>query len=228
MVIKFFVSGTDTNVGKTYISTALLRKFNELGFSTFGIKPISSGCYNVNGTLLNEDALAIKSASSLKQRYDLVNPVAFEAPIAPHIAAKYNHFPLTINSLFERIKKSMLVCADVFIIEGVGGWFVPLNDQESMADFVKLLNIPVILVIGIRLGCLNHAILTVNAINQMNIPFIGWIANCIEPETIEIDENIKTLKAWIKKPCLGIVQYRKNPKYHILIELILNFFGLVL
>lgn len=224
MVIKFFVTGTDTNVGKTYISTALLRIFTRKGFSTFGIKPIASGCRNINGLLRNEDALALQEASSVKKGYELINPVAFEAPIAPHIAAKLKDLRLTTSVLVEKINKLLLISSDVFIVEGVGGWFVPLNDEESIADLVKLLNIPVVLVVGIKLGCLNHTILTVNAINQMKIPLIGWVANCIESQTIAIDENIQTLKTWIKAPCVGIVRYEENPQDHLSLQPVLNFF----
>ncbi|WP_304985183.1 dethiobiotin synthase [Coxiella-like endosymbiont] len=223
MVIKFFVTGTDTNVGKTYISMALLRTFTSRGFSTFGIKPIASGCRNINGLLRNEDALALQEASSVKKRYELINPVAFEAPIAPHIAAQLQDLRLTTTVLVEKINKSLLISSDVFIVEGAGGWFVPLNDEESIADLVKLLNIPVVLVVGIKLGCLNHAILTVNAINQMKIPLIGWVANCIESQTIVIDENIQTLKTWIKAPCMGIVRYGENPQDHLSLQPVLNF-----
>ncbi|PMB54880.1 dethiobiotin synthase [Coxiella endosymbiont of Rhipicephalus microplus] len=224
MVIKFFVTGTDTNVGKTYISTALLRTFTTRGFSTFGIKPIASGCQNINGVLRNEDALALQEASSVKKPYEYINPVAFEAPIAPHIASQLKNVTLTTSVLLEKINKSLLISSDVCIIEGVGGWFVPLNNQESMADLVKLLNIPVVLVVGIKLGCLNHTILTVNAINQMKIPLIGWVANCIESQTMVIHENIQTLKTWIKAPFIGIIRYGENPQNHLSLQPLLNFF----
>ena len=215
MAIKFFVTGTDTNIGKTYISTALLRKFNKMGFSTFGIKPVASGCRNISGKLRNEDALALQRVSSIKKSYKFVNQVALEAPIAPHIAAQLEGLHLTTKTLMEKINKSLSISSDVFIIEGAGGWFVPLNDKESMSDLVKLLNIPIILVVGIKLGCLNHTILTVNAINQINILFLGWVANCIEPQTKAIDENIKTLKAWVNAPCIGVVRYGEDPLDHL-------------
>lgn len=224
MPIKFFVTGTDTNIGKTYISTALLRKFNSKGFSTFGIKPIASGCRNIHGVLRNEDALILQEASSVKKDYKFVNPIALEAPIAPHIAAQLEGVRLTSALLVEKINKSLLISSDVFIIEGAGGWFVPLNNEESIANLVILLNIPIVLVVGIKLGCLNHAILTINAINQMKIPLIGWVANCINPQTMATDENIQTLKIWIKVPCMGIVRYGESAQERLCLQPILDFF----
>ena len=223
MAIKFFVTGTDTNIGKTYISTALLRKFNNMGFSTFGIKPIASGCHNINGKLRNEDALALQEISSIKKSYKFVNQVSLGAPIAPHIAAKLEDLHLTTEVLIEKINRSLSISSDVFIIEGIGGWFVPLNDKESMADLVKLLNIPIILVVGIKLGCLNHTILTINAINQIKISLLGWVANCIEPQMKAADENIKTLETWVKAPCIGIVRYGEDPLENLSLQPILDF-----
>lgn len=223
MAIKLFVTGTDTNVGKTYISTAFLRKFNSIGFSTFGVKPIASGCHRIDGKLRNEDALALQKASSIKKSYGFVNQVALEAPIAPHISAQLEGLHLTIDVLIEKINKSLAISSDIFIIEGAGGWFVPLNNQESMADLVRLLNVPVILVVGIKLGCLNHAMLTVHTINQMKISFLGWVANCIEPQMRAIDENIKTLEVWVKAPCMGIIRYGEDPLQHLNLQPILDF-----
>ncbi|QHG92593.1 dethiobiotin synthase [Coxiella endosymbiont of Amblyomma sculptum] len=224
MTIKIFITGTDTGVGKTYISTAFLRKFNGMGFSTFGMKPVASGCLQIHKTFRNEDALALQKVSSIKKRYEFVNHIALKNPIAPNIAAQSEHLLLSVTVLMEKINKSLKIASDVFIIEGIGGWFVPLNEIETIADLVESLNIPVVLVVGIKLGCLNHTILTRYAINQKKIPLLGWIANCIEPKTREIDENINTLKKWIEEPCIGIVQYGEDPLHHLGLQPILDFF----
>ncbi|AUJ59061.1 dethiobiotin synthase [Coxiella-like endosymbiont of Amblyomma americanum] len=223
--MKIFVTGTDTGVGKTYISAALLRKFNNIGYSTFGIKPVASGCYYSTNSneLHNEDALTLQKISSIKTSYAFVNPISLKAPIAPNIAAQLEGLHLSTTVLIEKINKSLAVSSDVFIIEGIGGWAVPLNATESMADFVALLRIPVILIAGIKLGCLNHTILTAQAIKQKGVPFLGWVANCIEPYTEKVNENIETLIKWVKAPCIGVVHYKKDPIEQFSLQSILNF-----
>ncbi|WP_259423838.1 dethiobiotin synthase [Coxiella burnetii] len=205
--MKFFITGTDTGVGKTYVSTLLLHQFNNKGFSTFGIKPIASGCRKINNKLHNDDALALQKVASIKTTYEHVNPIALEPPIALHIAAKLNNQVLSKNDLAKTINQIFNLPADVFIVEGAGGWFVPLNEKEFVSDLVKLLKIPVVLVIGIKLGCLNHAFLTAKAVLREKIPLVGWVANCIEPDVLAMAENIQTLKKGIKAPCLGVIPY---------------------
>lgn len=200
MAIKIFITGTDTNVGKTYISTGIIRACNARGLSTIGIKPISSGS--------NDDILALREAASIKLPYDKINPITFSQPIAPNIAAEKSNCPLNVAVLNKKIKHALNYKADVCIVEGIGGWNVPLNDHETMADFVNSNNFPVILVVGIKLGCLNHAILTYQSAHQ-NI--VGWIANCIENDMPVCQENIATLKNWLKIPCLGIVGHKQDP-----------------
>ncbi len=175
--------------------------------ATFGIEPIASGCLIKDGILINEDALALQKTASIKQAYDLVNPIAFELPISPNIAAKLTNVLLTKEVILKKITPSLAVAADIKIIEGVGGWFTPLNDIETMADVVHALNIPTILIISIKLGCLNHALLTVAAMQKMQIPLLGWVANCMQPELLACEENISTLKSWIAAPCLGIISF---------------------
>ena len=220
--MKFFITGTDTGIGKTYISVALLRKFNKLRFSTFGIKPIASGCQMVDGNLYNNDALALQKAASVKLPYEYVNPIALELPIAPHLAAKFSGQILSKNDLAEKINQFFEIPADVFIIEGAGGWFVPLNEEELLSDMVKLLKIPVILVVGMKLGCLNHALLTIKVMNQEKIPLLGWVANCIYPNFLAFDENVETLKARIEVPCLGIIPYDINTENALCVQSLLN------
>lgn len=203
-----FITGTDTDVGKTYVSCLLLQAFNELGFSTFAIKPVSSGCEeNDIGELLNQDALNLQRSASIKRVYKMVNPIAFKQPIAPHIAANNKGSPLSKERVCQAILSSRKDNADINLIEGVGGWAVPLNDDELFSDVVIDLKIPVILVVGIKLGCLNHALLTYQNILLRGGEVIGWVANCLDLETLAINENIETLKSWISAPCLAVVSY---------------------
>lgn len=202
-----FITGTDTEVGKTYTSIGLLTVFNQLGYTTLGIKPVSSGCQQLDGKLYNEDALALQKYSSIKLEYDEVNPFAFEQRIAPHIAAIRMHCKLSVKKLNQALRHTLTYDADVKIIEGCGGWHVPLNKRETMADFVIANQFNVILVVGIRLGCINHSILTMRAMQQDGVNIVGWIANCIDLHMKNADENIKTLQQWLPIPCLGIVEY---------------------
>ena len=220
--MKFFITGTDTGIGKTYVSVGLLRKFNELKFSTFGIKPIASGCQRVGSNLYNDDALALQRTASIKMPYEYVNPIALESPIAPHLAAKLNDQILSKDDLVEKINQFFKLPADVFIVEGIGGWFVPLNKEELLSDMVKLLKIPVILVVGIKLGCLNHTLLTIKAMNQEKIPLLGWVANCIYPTFLSFDEHVETLRTRIEVPCLGIIPYDVKAESVLCIQSLLN------
>lgn len=211
MKLKLFITGTDTNVGKTYITVGLLKLFNQQGLSTLGLKPVASGGVDDNGVLYNEDALAIRKASSIKLNYNDINPILFKEPIAPSIAAKYSNFDLNVALIQKKCAYAMNFGADVCIVEGVGGWNVPLNDKENMADFVKLENFQIILVVSTKLGCLNHAILTYNAIKKDNLPIYGWIANCMDSNIPNAADNIATLKHWLKVPCLGVVKHKEDP-----------------
>ena len=210
--LKLFIAGTDTDIGKTYISVGLLKLFNNQGLTTIGIKPVASGCEYKNGKLYNADAMLLQEASSRKLPYENINPITFEPAIAPHIAADYAEYQLSVDDIITKTNAALTYDAGVHIVEGVGGWLVPLNNQETMADFVAALNLPVILVIGMRLGCLNHAILTYNAIRQNKINLLGWIANCLDPNMSALTENIDTLREWLNVPCLGVVEYQQSPE----------------
>lgn len=205
MNTKFFVTGTDTDTGKTYVTSGLLKAFKQQKYSTLGIKPIASGCNLINGVLQNADALALQEASSIKLHYHQINPIALEPAIAPHIAAEQIGRHITVQELKQKTQFALQYPADICLIEGAGGWYTPLNDKETLADYVKALQVPVLLVVGIRLGCINHAMLTHKAIEQYNIPVAGWIANCINPHMKECNEVIDTLKHWLPSSCLGVV-----------------------
>lgn len=201
-----FVTGTDTGVGKTFASCLLLKAFNQLQYKTVGIKLIASGCERDKDNILkNDDALQLQQAASVYQPYFIVNPVALEAPVAPHIAAYKMGVTLSKDNLKKHLLSSIQQEVDLNLIEGIGGWSVPLNNHELISEVVEELQVPVILVVGMKLGCLNHGILSYENIISKRVPFIGWIANCISHETHFIQENIQTLKAWIPAPCLGTI-----------------------
>lgn len=211
-----FITGTDTHIGKTFVSTLLLKEFNTLGLQTFAIKPIASGCQqNDIKEWQNEDALCLQTHASIKRPYHIVNPIALRDPVAPHLAAENMQINLSKSQVKNAILSSIQPEADINIIEGVGGWEVPINHDDLFSDVVCELDIPVILVVGMKLGCLNHALLTYKNILSRKVPFIGWIANCLVPDMQAMEDNIKTLKKWIKHPCLGVIPYQCETVGHI-------------
>lgn len=205
--MRFFVTGTDTGVGKTYVSCLLLEAFKQQGLKTIALKPIAAGCETVDGQLRNDDALQLQQHMTETLAYEEINPFALEAAIAPHIAAANEGRRLLVSRIAGMVRGAAMQPADVTLVEGAGGWYVPLNDKETLADLVRELQLPVILVVGMRLGCLNHAILTARAIYRDGLRVAGWVANCIEPDMPELDANIQTLKTLLSAPCLGVVSY---------------------
>lgn len=202
----YFITGTDTGVGKTRISTALLTAFNARGFSTAAMKPVATGCANTAQGLRNDDALTLQQHASLPLTYEQINPYAFEPPIAPHLAAAQAGQAIDLSHIKHGLD-ILAAQADVVIVEGVGGWLVPLNADATVADLAYELGLPVILVVGLRLGCLNHALLTVQSIEQSSLPFAGWVANVIDPAMQCIEENIQALRERITAPWFGTVQW---------------------
>lgn len=218
---SLFITGTDTGIGKTTISRILLKQFNKKGYKTVGLKPLASGCtLNQKNQLENEDALNLQKTASVFSDYETINPIALIDAVAPHLAAQKMKIELTKKLLLKKIISSISKDADINIIEGAGGWCIPLNDHEQYSDAIIDLKIPVILVIGIRLGCLNHAILTFQSMLQQQAQLIGWIANCVDSNMLEISSNIDTLKQWVKRPCLGIVKNNQCDSAEINIHLI--------
>jgi dethiobiotin synthetase len=199
--MNFFITGTDTDVGKTYISAELLRIFSATGKSTLGIKPIACG---------GNDPQILQNASSIKLPLHEINPVNFAHPCAPHIAAKKIGMHLSVADLINKTENILKFPADIKIIEGVGGFCVPLNQSETMADYVAHFQLPIILVVNIRLGCLNHAILTQEAITNRNLFLAGWIANSTTDDVEEVDEMIEILKSCIHGKFLGYVPFNKT------------------
>lgn len=207
IMIKLFITGTDTEVGKTYISREILTSLNQLGYSTLAIKPIASGCKKINNKLYSEDTIILQKAASIKLTHDEITPFAFEPAIAPHIAAQQIQSELSVSQLRIALKSTLEIKTDACIIEGCGGWHTPLNASETMADFVVSQNLPVLLVVGIRLGCINHALLTHQALQRSGIRTVGWIANCINKHMLFIDDNIAYLQQQFPYPCLDIIRY---------------------
>jgi dethiobiotin synthetase len=201
-----FITGTDTAIGKTTIALGLMSALQKTGLKVAAMKPVSAGCKVTEQGLRNEDAVLLMQQASVKLPYELVNPYAFEPAIAPHIAAAESSIDINIDHIqdcYQQIAKR----ADIVVIEGAGGWLVPINKTETMADVAMQLNVDIVTVVGIRLGCLNHALLTVNSINAGNFKHRGWIANHINDSTKRASENIETLRKRIAVPLLDEVQF---------------------
>ena len=207
MAKPLFIAGTDTDVGKTLIAAGLLRAFANKGLTTCALKPVAAGCEQKDGVLSNDDALLLQEVATVKLPYAQVNPVALMVSCAPHIAASLEGRRLQVTRLEGFCRGVLMQSAKVCVIEGAGGWRVPLNEREMMSDLVKALNAPVVLVVGMRLGCLNHALLAAEAIARDGLPLVGWVANCIDAEMPYLNENIETLKRMMPAPCLGVVPH---------------------
>jgi dethiobiotin synthetase len=190
----FFITGTDTEVGKTWVSCRLLERAREAGLSCYGLKPIAAGCEETADGLRNEDAVNLMAASSLSLPYDLVNPVALKAAIAPHIAARQEGRRVSLSQLAGFVRGALSSHpADLVLVEGAGGWRVPLNDQEMLSALAVELNLPVIQVVGMKLGCISHALLTAEAIQADGLRYTGTVANCFGEMDVR-EENLITLR----------------------------------
>ncbi len=203
MSAAFFVTGTDTDVGKTTIAAGLLRAARLAGLSTAAVKPVASGCEDGVDGLRNSDALALLAECSLPLSYAEVNPFAFAPAIAPHLAAREAGVELKVAALADAVQAVLAQQADFTLVEGAGGWRVPLGEQATLADLSIALDLPVILVVGVRLGCINHALLTAEAIARDGLRLAGWVANVLDPQTSRLDDNLRTLTERLAAPCLG-------------------------
>jgi dethiobiotin synthetase len=201
----FFVTGTDTHVGKTLISAALLCSANQQGLKAFGLKPVAAGCTVTPSGLRSADAELLMAHSNVSLPYSQVNPIALAAPKAPHIAAFEEGRKLNLDRIEGILRGALMNPANLRLVEGAGGWRVPLNESESLSELPKRLEIPVILVVGMRLGCINHALLTAEAIVRDGLKLAAWVANSAEETMESVDENIATLKFCLPAPCLGYV-----------------------
>ncbi len=207
----FFIAGTDTDVGKTVVAAGLLAAAKKKALSTVAIKPLAAGCEQTADELRNRDALLLQRHMSVTLPYAQVNPVALEPAIAPHIAAEQAGKRLLVSQLEGYCRGVLMQAADLAIVEGAGGWRVPLNRAETLAGLAKALNLPVILVVGIKLGCINHALLTAEAIARDGVVLAGWVANQLDPVMPCYKENLTTLKSLLRAPCLGEVPFLDKP-----------------
>lgn len=208
----FFVTGTDTGVGKTMVSAAILEAARAAGLRTLAMKPIASGCDETPEGLRNEDALALQNAMTESLAYEVINPVALKPAIAPHVAAAQAGKTVTAQRLIGFCRGLQLRPADLMLIEGAGGWRVPLNERETYSSLPRELGTPVILVVSLKLGCINHALLTAEAIRADGLDVAGWVANRAEAETMSCEqETLDYLRSHMAAPCLGELPWLPEP-----------------
>ncbi len=200
----YFITGTDTHIGKTWATVALMEYFKAQGKSVIGMKPVASGCALAGGKLVNADALLLQEHASIKIDYEDVNPYAYKLPISPHLAGLDD--PVDFNKLINAFGK-LTHQADVVLVEGAGGWYSPLNDSQDNSDLVIALGLPVILVVAIKLGSINHAALTSEAVAADGVAYAGWIANCLQPDEGYDQQVIESIKERISAPCVGVLPY---------------------
>ena len=203
----YFVTGTDTEIGKTFIAAALLELARERGLRCAALKPVAAGCTVEGGELVNDDALQLIRASGTDLDYRTVNPVALEPAIAPHIAAAQAGVELDAARLSRHCLDALAADVDFAIVEGAGGWLVPLNATENLADVCLGIGARPILTVGMKLGCLNHALLTARAIAEAGAQLAGWVANSATPAMPVFEDNVVTLRQRLPAPCLGVVPY---------------------
>ncbi|MGV8941003.1 MAG: dethiobiotin synthase [Lysobacter sp.] len=205
-----YVTGTDTGIGKSVASASLLHALRARGRRAVGMKPVASGCEYIEGAWRNQDALLLQAASDPGSAYADINPYALRAPVAPELALREEGVELD----FDRIlcaHARLAAQADTVVVEGVGGWAAPLSTHQDQLDLVRALDLPVVLVIGLRLGCINHARLSVRAIQADGVRLLGWIANEVDPTMARIDDNVRILQDRLPVPCWGRLPYRADP-----------------
>jgi dethiobiotin synthetase len=201
-----FITGTDTGIGKTVVACALVRALAATGARVAVMKPIASGSLVTPGGLRNEDALALQQAANVPLPYESVNPYCFEPPISPHIAAKEANIEVDVGTIVQKYRL-MAALADWVVIEGAGGWLAPLNGKDTMADLTVALGVPAVLVVGVKLGCLNHAQLTQQAIRARAVPFAGYVASVVDAAMLRLEENLATLERVLGEPPLAVVPH---------------------
>ncbi|WP_419421094.1 dethiobiotin synthase [Legionella sp. D16C41] len=201
---RYFITGTDTDCGKTYVTCMLLAYLNQK-YKAQAIKPIASGCEEVKGQLVSQDVVRLQAYNA--DENTSINYWKYKEPIAPHLAAHLVNEEVTATQVMQFCEQTKFNYFDYLLIEGAGGLLVPLNNHETWLDFLKLFNIPVILVVGMRLGCINHALLTDALLKAHQVPCLGWIANDVSKEMLFREENISTLKAMMHMPFIGRVYY---------------------
>jgi dethiobiotin synthetase len=203
-----FVAGTDTGVGKTLAACALLAALNEQGVRAVGMKPVAAGAECVDGVWRNEDVEALRAASSFQPAEEALNPYLFREAVAPHLAARRKGVAIRIPRILEAYAQ-LAGQADLVLVEGAGGWLVPLDERHDMADLARALDLPVLLVVGMRLGCLNHALLSAEAIARRGLRLAGWLANRIDPDMALYEDNLASLATRLGMPPLAEFPYRR-------------------
>jgi dethiobiotin synthetase len=204
-----FVTGTDTGCGKTQVATALIQGLRQRGLRVAGFKPVAAGAEWHDGILQNDDALALSAASELALPYATVNPYCFAPPVSPHLAAAEVDTSIRLEQV-RAAAEALAAHSDLLIAEGAGGWLVPLGPALDMPDLVRVLGLPVLLVVGLRLGCLNHARLSELAIRDSGARLLGWVGSQIDPQMARLNENIATLQRRLSAPCLGVLGHPKS------------------
>ncbi|WP_372625059.1 dethiobiotin synthase [Arsukibacterium sp.] len=200
----YFITGTDTDAGKSYVCSMLLQGFKALDIAAAGVKPIAAGADEQG---YNSDALLLQCQSGIALPYNVVNPMCYQAPVAPHLAAVYEHQPIDEATLDQAMVNWQQLPIQQLLVEGAGGWLLPIGDERYLADWVAEQQLPVILIVGMKLGCLNHAMLTVREIARSGCKLVGWVANCVDPEMALLQQNIADLQQRITAPCLGVVPF---------------------
>ena len=206
---NFFITGTDTGVGKTWFTVSLMTALKQRGFKVMGMKPVATGAIMTKNGLINEDAKLIMQNCSQKVSYNLINPFVFELPIAPHVAAKHKGVVIDLDQIIKNYHLLRSMC-DVLVVEGVGGWRVPVTNEHSLTDLVSKFDLSVILVVGMRLGCINHAILTAEAINADGMNLCGWVSNRLDTVYSQSEETIEALKKRLDCPHIADLRYNSN------------------
>lgn len=205
----YFITGTDTEIGKTYTSVSLIKHLSSQNFKVAGLKPVASGCEETSQGLRNSDALLLANAANVELRYQQINRYAFKPAIAPHIAAGLRDISIDLKAIEADLVYAQSK-ADKVVVEAAGGWLMPLNHQHTVCDLALKLKLPVIAVVGIRLGCINHALLTLHHILQSGAKVEGWVANHLDSQTEYANEQIDSIKARTDVTCLAEIQYKSS------------------
>lgn len=212
MKAAYFITGTDTGVGKTLIASALIHDLAQHGHKTLGMKPVAAGCQLQGKELVSDDVLQLIAASNVAAPVRQINPYAFAPAVAPHIAAEQAGVNISLDVIMTAYRQ-LSTQADIVIVEGVGGFCVPLGDNIDTADLAQQLDFPVIMVVGMRLGCLNHALLTAEAIQARGLQLAGWVANQVDPDMKVYEENLHYLQQHLPATCLGVIPWMAKPDF---------------
>ena len=205
-----FITGTDTDCGKTHVASALISAYKSQGLRVTGFKPVASGSKSVDGRLINHDVESLTAHANVQLPAEVINPYIFEPPISPHFAAEQSGVEIelkTITDAYQECQKA----ADIVIVEGAGGWRVPLSPSLDIAGLAAALNIPVVVVCGLRLGCINHMLLTVKDINSQGTPICAWVANQIDPQYKNVEDTLATIKQSVSAPLLAKLSHQDRP-----------------